>query len=127
MVLIDTSIWIRYLYGQPRIIAEVHRLLATDQALAHELVYGELLIGDVGGRAAFLATYERLHQADNVPHAEVVALARLRRLHGRGAGWIDIHLLASAVVEAARLWTADPRLATLARELGVDYAFVAQG
>jgi hypothetical protein len=42
-------------------------------------------------------------------------------LNGRGVGWIDIHLLASAVVERLSLWTADPRFAAVAQELGVDY------
>jgi len=42
-------------------------------------------------------------------------------LHGRGVGWIDVHLLASAIVERLQLWTADPRLAAVAGELGVAY------
>jgi hypothetical protein len=42
-------------------------------------------------------------------------------LHGRGVGWIDIHLLASSIVGRFKLWTADPRLAMLAKELGVAY------
>jgi hypothetical protein len=42
-------------------------------------------------------------------------------LHGRGVGWIDIHLLASAVVENLQFWTADKSCATLAEELGVNY------
>jgi hypothetical protein len=46
---------------------------------------------------------------------------RDRRLHGRGIGWIDAHLLASALVGRLRLWTTDPALAIAARELGVGY------
>jgi hypothetical protein len=42
-------------------------------------------------------------------------------LYGRGVGWIDIHLLASAIVGRLRLWTADPRFAGVAKELGVAY------
>ena len=38
-----------------------------------------------------------------------------------GIGWIDAHLLASALVGHLRLWTLDPALATLAGELGVSY------
>jgi hypothetical protein len=37
------------------------------------------------------------------------------------AGWIDIHLLASALVGGLLLWTADPRLAAMASELGIAY------
>lgn len=37
---------------------------------------------------------------------------------GRGIGYIDVHLLASAVLSEATLWTNDKRLATVAEEMG---------
>jgi hypothetical protein len=51
----------------------------------------------------------------------VVTFGRDRKLHGRGAGWVDIHLLASAMVDGHSLWTADLSLAALAENLGVAY------
>jgi predicted nucleic acid-binding protein len=42
-------------------------------------------------------------------------------MHGRGIGWIDAHLLASALVADASIWTADGHLARLAGELGIAY------
>jgi hypothetical protein len=62
-----------------------------------------------------------MQQAVTVPHREVVEFARARALHGRGIGWIDVHLLASAIVGRFSLWTADGPLATLARELAVEH------
>jgi hypothetical protein len=121
MVLVDTSVWIRFLANRAPYAAELDRLLALDEVAGHELVYGELLIGDRGGRVKLLDAYERMHQADVVPHHDVVEFVRGRGLHGRGAGWIDIHLLASAIVGRLPLWTADPQLAGLARDLGVAY------
>jgi predicted nucleic acid-binding protein len=56
-----------------------------------------------------------------VCHPEVAAFVRAQRLHGRGIGWIDAHLLASALLSNVPLWTADERLADLAGELGVGY------
>ena len=44
-----------------------------------------------------------------------------RKLSGRGVGWIDAHLLASALVGGLRLWTTDPALAALAKELDIAY------
>ena len=121
MVLVDTSVWIRFLANQAPYAAELDRLLGLDEVTGHELVYGELLIGDSGGRRKLLAAYERMHQVSMVPHHDVVAFVRDRDLHGRGVGWIDVHLLASAIVGRLQLWTADPRLSTLAEELGVVY------
>jgi len=87
----------------------------------HDFVYGELLIGDKGGRTELLANYERMDQAPLVSHTDVVAFVRDRKLHGRGIGWIDAHLLASALVGRLKLWTTDPPLAMLAKELGIVY------
>jgi predicted nucleic acid-binding protein len=97
-------------------------LLGRDEVNGHDFVYGELLIGDRGGRKALLADYERMDQAPVVPHPEVVAFVRDRKLHGRGIGWIDVHLLASALVARLDVWTTDPALATVAKELGISYS-----
>ncbi len=121
MVLVDTSVWIHFVANRAPDASELERLLAVDEVAGHELVYGELLIGDRGGRVKLLTAYERIHQASTVPHSDVVEFVRSRRLHGRGAGWIDIHLLASAVAGRLKLWTADPRFSTLAAELQVSY------
>ena len=121
MVLVDTSVWIRFLANRAPYAIELDRLLGLNEVTGHELVYGELLIGDRGGRGTLLAAYEQMHQASVVPHPDVVAFVRHRNLHGRGVGWIDIHLLASAIVGRLQLWTADPRFAALARDLGVAY------
>jgi predicted nucleic acid-binding protein len=117
--LVDTSIWIRALAGRTPYREQVASLLQLGQIAGHELVYGELLIGDSGGRSKFLASYLKIRQAAMVPHADVVAFVRARKLQGRGLGWIDTHLLASAIAEHQQLWTADIHVAEAARELGV--------
>jgi len=121
MVLVDTSVWIRSLAGKAPYMAGLDGLLDRDEVAGHELVYGELLIGDRGGRRKLLEAYSRMHQASLVPHREVVAFVRERDLHGRGLGWIDAHLLASAIVGRLRLWTADSGLTVAAQELGVAW------
>jgi len=121
IVLVDTSVWIRFLSNRAPDATELDRLLSRDEVSGHVFVYGELLIGDRGGRKQLLTDYEQMHQAPLVPHDEVVTFVRERRLHGRGVGWIDMHLLASALVGRLKLWTTDPRLTTLARELGIAY------
>lgn len=121
MVLVDTSVWIRSLAGREPYAHELKRLLSLDQVVGHELVYGELLIGDKGGRKKTLADYEKMRDAATVPHGEVVAFVAVRKLHGLGIGWIDAHLLASAIVSGAKLWTADESLWAIARDFGINY------
>jgi predicted nucleic acid-binding protein len=120
-VLVDTSVWIRFLSNRAPYASRLDNLLSRDEVTGHDFVYGELLIGDKGGRKALLVEYERMDQAPVVPHADVVAFVRDRALHGRGIGWIDVHLLASALVARLELWTTDPALATVAKELGISY------
>jgi predicted nucleic acid-binding protein len=121
MVLIDTSVWIRFLMGREPFVGELKRLLALGEAAAHDLIHGELLIGNFGGRKNLLDDYDKLFQAAIVPHRDVVAFVELRNLGGRGIGWIDVHLLASALVNRLRLWTADSRLSVAAEEFGVGH------
>ena len=119
MVLVDTSVWIRFLVGRMPYAAELDRLLERDEAAGHDLVYGELLIGDAGGRSQFLKSYDLIHRVPAVGHAEVATFVRSHKLHGKGIGWIDAHLLASALVADVSLWTADEHLAGLAGGLGI--------
>ena len=118
MVLVDTSVWIRFLAGREPHANALDRLLASDQAMSHDLVHGELLIGHSGRvRTNLLAVYAKIHRARMVPHAEVVELVESRTLSGRGIGWVDAHLLASTLVERCTLRSADTSLAALAAEL----------
>jgi len=121
MVVVDTSVWIRALARREPYRSELDRLLALDRVVGHELIYGELLIGDPNGRESVLEAYEQIPHAPVVPHGEVVAIVRSREVYGRGIGWIDAHLLASALVDRTPLWTADARLSAVARDLEIAY------
>jgi len=52
-------------------------------------------------------------------HVEAISLVGSERLSGRGLGWVDVHLLASALLGGTTLWTLDKRLAEQARKLAV--------
>lgn len=86
--------------------------------LAHPFVMGELVLG--GLSTGEEALFGRLPSAAVVPHDEVLALVRRRRLVRRGIGWVDAHLLASALTSNAVLWTADADLSAAAADLSVD-------
>jgi predicted nucleic acid-binding protein len=120
-VLVDTSVWIRFVTNRAPYATALQALLRRDEVSGHEFVYGELVIGDRGGRKALISDYDRMARAPLVSHTEVTAFVRDRNLSGRGIGWIDAHLLASAIVARMKLWTADAPLATIATELGISY------
>lgn len=121
MILVDTSVWVRGLAGRQPYKDDLNKILREHRVTAHELVYGELLIGDNGGRVKMLSDYAALVFAKTVPHREVVDMVLARRLYGRRLSWIDAHLLAAALAERVQLYTADGPLIETAGECGVLY------
>ena len=85
MVLVDTSVWIRFLANRMPYASELDRLLGRDEVAGHDLVYGELLIGDSGGRTRLLNAYDVIHRVPPVCHADVATFVRSHRLDGRPA------------------------------------------
>ncbi len=118
MTLADTSVWVEHLRSDDH---ELATLLENGRVLCHPFVVGELACGSLSDREHFLHLLAALPQAEVAEHQEVLQLVRSRRLHARGLGWIDMHLLASAFLERCVLWTLDKRLETVARELGVAF------
>jgi len=118
-VLVDTSVWRRYFGGAANVRA-LGDLLDEDEAvLVHPFVVGEMVLGGLSGREE--ALFARLPEAVPVPHEEVLAFVRRRRLTRQGIGWIDVHLLASALASSAALWSTDRALSTASEELAVDF------
>ncbi len=116
MILADTSVWIDHLRKGNHALAAC---LDEGELLMHPLVLGELACGHLPQRQQLLALWQRLPQALRATDAEVLHLIEQRRLMGRGIGYIDAHLLTSAVLSGARgVWTRDRRLADIAASLG---------
>ena len=114
MVLADTSIWIQHFRHDDPTLAD---LLSEGRVLMHAFVSGELACGNLKNRSVILSDLNALPPARLASHAEVLQLIEDRRLWGRGLGWIDVHLLASALLSGCRLWTLDARLARSAVDL----------
>jgi predicted nucleic acid-binding protein len=116
MVLVDTSVWIAHFRERQPVLVD---LLRDGLVLAHPFVTGELACGNLRRRASLLADLSTLPAATPASNSEVMLLIESRRLWGRGLGWVDAHLLASAQISRCRLWTVDHRLGTVASELGL--------
>jgi hypothetical protein len=101
---------------------ELVRLLEDVQVLAHPFVIGELACGSLKNRATVLGFLRALPQAVVAEHDEVLVFIERHGLGGTGIGLIDVHLLASARLMHASLWTMDRRLAGAARALDLAWA-----
>ena len=116
MILVDTSVWVEHLrHGLPRLATH----LQEGEVLIHPWVIGELACGNLRNRSQVLDLLQGLPAAKVASDAEVLLLIERDRLMGRGIGYIDAHLLASARLSHCRLWTQDRRLAGVAEEQGL--------
>ena len=116
MTLADTSVWIDHLrHGNSRL----GQLLLDGEVVSHPFVIGELACGYLTKRAEILTLLATLPKGVTAEHFEVLGLIDTERLYGRGLGWIDMHLLASAVLSRSRIWTLDRTLARIASAMGV--------
>ena len=120
-VLVDTSVWRRFFAGTPAFKGLQNLLEEDGLVLVHPFILGELVMGGMSSREEEL--FMRLPPAPRVADEEVLAMVKRRRLARRGIGWVDAHLLASALTSSAVLWSADKNLAATAKEL--DAAFTA--
>jgi len=116
MILVDTSVWIAHFRKGGSRLA---KLLGEALVLAHPFVVGELACGNLRNRARILTDLETLPSAISATHEEVMGLIEDRGLWGLGMGWIDAHLLASALLSNCQLWTMDRRLVRAAAAAGV--------
>jgi predicted nucleic acid-binding protein len=115
-VLADRSVWVQH---WRRGLPEFRRLLEQSRIVIHPFVLGELALGLIAPRADVLRDLSALDSAPSAEHDEVLALVERAHLWGRGIGWVDAHLLASARLDRLSLWTLDRQVARAARDLGV--------
>lgn len=120
MILVDTSVWVDHLQHGNTALFE---LLNQTQILSHPFVVGELALGSLRQRAVILQALYSLPGAVSASDDEVLDLISSSQLHGRGLGYVDVHLLAAArLTLGSQLWTLDKRLQAAASTLGVLFA-----
>jgi predicted nucleic acid-binding protein len=118
MVLADTSVWISHLRDGN---AELANLLNEGMVLCHPLIVGELACGNLKDRAVILSLLQLLPMGIEAEHQEVLSFIADNRLMGKGMGYVDAHLIASAVLTGVPVWTLDKSLAQAADGLQIKY------
>jgi predicted nucleic acid-binding protein len=116
VILVDTTVWVEHLR---RGLPSLATLLQEGEVLIHPWVIGELACGNLRNRQQVLELLQGLPMATVASDAEALLLIEREQLMGRGIGYIDAHLLASARLSHCRLWTQDRRLAAVAQEQGL--------
>ena len=119
MILVDSSVWVDHLRrGDPRLVD----LLERSIVIMHPFVVGEIACGSLHDRASILELLQDLPAAVVAEGDEVLRFIERQVLHGKGIGFVDVHLLASvALTQGAQIWTRDKRLRLVAEMLGCAY------
>lgn len=118
MVLVDTSVWVSHLRDRN---SELACLLNDGRVLCHPFIVGELACGNLKDRTAILNFLQLLPMGIEAEHEEVLLFIENRHLMGKGIGYIDVHLIASAILTGVPLWTLDKKLSQVAKGLHIKY------
>lgn len=114
MVLVDTSVWVEYLRSGAN---GLDALLTAGEVVCHPFVIGELACGDLDPRDEILCLLHRLPHGVRAGDDEVLEFIDNFGLMGKGLGYVDIHLLMSAMLTGIPLWTVDKRLEKISLEI----------
>jgi predicted nucleic acid-binding protein len=117
MILADTSVWISHFRGSDR---RLQTLLDEGGVLMHPVVIGELACGNLPRRSRTLIDLQSLPPVASIADVEeTMFVIESRNLWGKGIGWADGQLVASALLSGCELWTLDKRLREIAVALRI--------
>ena len=89
--------------------------------MCHPLIVGELACNNLSDRAVILSFLQLLPMSIEADHEEVLSFIENNRLMGKGMGYGDVHLIASAALTGVPVWTLDKKLAQAADSLHIKY------
>jgi len=118
MVLVDTSVWVRHLREGD---SDLEQLLNNGEVMCHPYIVGELACGNMKNRHEVLSLLQLLPLATLARHEEILQFIEMNHLMGKGLGYIDVHLAASAVLSEVPILSYDKKLNEVSEELGIRY------
>ncbi len=117
MVLVDTSVWIDHLRKNDQ---HLQLLLIDGEVVCHSLIIAELVCGNLKNREEIIGLLQALPMAPEIDFEEHLYFVEEHNLFGKGIGYIDIQLLASAKLSQTSLLTLDKRLKAIAVEFSFN-------
>lgn len=117
MILVDSSVWIDH-FRKPS--TRLAALLDAGEVCTHPFVIGEVACGNLKNRKEIIALIHALPCVQKADDDEILFFIERHRLNGRGVGLIDVHLLASCLVERCFIWTSDKHLRAVAEEMKIE-------
>lgn len=114
MILVDTSVWIEHFRNG---LKQLETLLIEEEVATHPYIIGELACGSITNRSEILSLLQSLTISTTIDLEEYIYFVNSHRLMGKGIGFVDIHILASAYIDSIFLWTMDKKLRDIATKM----------
>jgi predicted nucleic acid-binding protein len=124
LVLVDTSVWINHLREGDK---NLTILLENGLVACHPFIIGELACGNMKNRNEIINLLNALPSVPLLEHYEIMEFIEGRKIMNQGIGYVDVHILGSAIIAETPLWTLDKSLNKIARELAIGYSIPLQG
>jgi predicted nucleic acid-binding protein len=118
MVLVDTSVWVEH-FRSGNIGLE--NLLNEGNVVCHLFIVGELACSNLSNRSEIFSLLQALPLANHAEHEEVMHFIENYSLMGKGLGYIDMHLIVSAILTGVPIWTLDKEFKDVLETLGIKY------
>ncbi|MFZ3141650.1 type II toxin-antitoxin system VapC family toxin [Polaromonas sp.] len=118
-ILVDSSVWVGHFKQRNGRLAA---LLEEGRVVCHPCVVTEVACGTPPNRRAIVTMLAELESTPLATPDEILELIERRSLYGRGCGFVDMSLLASALLsDQTLIWTLDKRLESVAAGLNRAY------
>lgn len=126
MIILDTSIWIEFLKGNPHYFKVIRQLLENQEVIVIECIFGELLQGAKNKRECEIIK----HYWENLPETKHEGLwieageySSENNFMSKGIGLIDAVIIIAAQRSNAQIWTLDKKLYSI---LGKNIQYIPQ-
>ncbi len=111
-VLVDSSVWVGHFKQRNEHLVA---LLEADLVVCLPFIVAEVACGTPPNRKAIINMLSELESIPVATQDELLAMLDAQQLYGRGCGFVDLSLLASAhLSEKTLIWTHDKRFEQLA-------------
>ena len=117
-ILVDTSVWINHLREGDKNLTQ---LLEQGLVACHPFIVGEIACGSIKNRNEIINLLNDLPSTEIIDHSDIMGFIENRKIMNKGIGYIDVHLLGSALVSDTPLWTFDKALRKIAIQFSIGY------
>lgn len=85
------------------------------------MIIGELACGTIKNRDEIISLLQSLPLAEVAENDDVLKFIEINHLMGLGLGFIDMHLLASALLSKSPIWSLDKKLNSVSARFNLNY------